>query len=164
MNIIEQSDFISLAKTLQEGKKFLEVANKLKTEGKFRFIPDRTSDETYLERYYYLNLRPFARIVIHRFCRSDRDGFHDHPWDFETYILSGGYWEDTPDGIFWRGPGFHGKRKATDFHRVQLDHEKAGEDTWTLFMMGPKEKEWGFLDKDGKWVKWDIYLNSKMKE
>jgi hypothetical protein len=92
--------------------------------------------------------------------RSDIDGLHDHPWAFQTYILSGGYWEENQEGRFWRAPGYNAYQEANYFHRIQLDPEKAGDDTWTLFLMGPKQKDWGFL-KDNQWVQWEEYLNSK---
>jgi len=158
---IGKSDFITLGEELQNNKMFLNVATKLESEGKKRIIMDRESKEPYLIRYYYQNYRPFARITIHNILRSDIDGLHDHPWPFQTFILAGGYWEHTPEGIFWRGPGYHGISKASDFHRLEIDHKRAGEDTWTLFLMGPKEKEWGFLDTDGNWVRYDIYLEKR---
>jgi len=53
-------------------------------------------------------------------------------------------------------------RSAHDFHRLVLDTRKAGKDgTWTLFIMGPKEKEWGFLSKDEKWVHWKTYIENR---
>ena len=161
---IERSDFVALAKELQKNKRYLEIAEKLENEGKKRIILDRESDQEYLIRYYYLNLRPYARIVIHRFMRSDIDGLHDHPWGFENYILSGGYWETNKEGKFWRAPGYHGKSDANYFHRVELDDEKAnGEEVWTLFLMGPKEKTWGFLNEQNIWVQHEEYLENKIK-
>src|SRR5690606_31772299 len=121
---------------------------------------DREHDEKYLERYYYLNLRPFARIVIHRFHRSDIDGLHDHPWPWQTFILSGGYYESTPEGRFWRPPGYHTTKAAEDLHRIELDPENT-EEVWTLFMMGPKQKLWGFINENGEWVESQAYLESK---
>ncbi len=164
MNIIEQSDFIDIAKDLQTDRKYLMTAAELAIQGMKRIILDREEKNPYLIRYYYLNLRPFARIVIHRFMRSDVDGLHDHPWAFQNYILSGGYWEHTIDGKFWREPGYTGVSDANFLHRVELDPEKSGdEEIWTLFMMGPKEKPWGFLDNNGEWVEHEIYLENRLK-
>lgn len=161
---IEQSDFVAIAKELQKDKRYLEVAAKLEQQGRKRIILDRESDNEYLIRYYYLTLRPFARIVLHRFMRSDIDGLHDHPWAFENYILSGGYWETTLEGRFWRPPGYHGTATANYFHRVELDEEKAnGEEVWTLFLMGPRQKEWGFLNENNEWVYYETYLENKQK-
>lgn len=168
MDKIEQSDLLKLGNMLREAgesgrPKYIEVAERIEQEGKKRIIEDRETSEPYLERYYYMNFRPFARLVIHKFMRSDMDGLHDHPWAFENFILSGGYWEHTKAGKFWRGAGYHGRATANYFHRVELDPEKAGGDTWTLFMMGPKEKDWGFLDDNDIWVQWETYLANKKK-
>ena len=46
----------------------------------------------------------------------------------------------------------------------ELDEEKAGGPTWTLFLMGPKEKDWGFLNENKDWVQWEQYLNIKQTE
>lgn len=162
-DIIEQSNFIDIAKDLQKDNKYLKIAESLRKDKKSIIIDDRESitNQPYLERFYYLNLRPFARIVIHRFFKSDIDGLHDHPWGFQNYIFSGGYWESTKEGKFWREPGYHSAQDCNFFHRIELD--KNAPDTWTLFMMGPREQEWGFLDENGNWMQNEEYLDLKRK-
>jgi len=162
------NDFLRLAHWLQENQRYLEVAKQLEDEGRKRIILDRESKEPYLIRYYYQNFRPYCRIVLHRILRSDVEGLHDHPWPANTFILSGGYWESLQKkrssnevNKVWRPAGHHGQFGANYYHRLELDHVKAGGDTWTLFMMGPKEKDWGFLDKDGKWVQHEEYIKIK---
>lgn len=159
MDTFPYSDFRSLGEELMRDQEYLSVVERLKEEGKYRII--ETDGSPYLERYYYLNLRPFARIVIHRFRKSDEDGLHDHPWAFQNFILDGGYWENTEEGRFWRAPGYMGSADANFRHRVELDFEKSGDDIWTLFMMGPKEKAWGFVDGQGQWVNHETYLGMK---
>jgi len=158
--LVETSDFIKLGQELQQDEKFLSVSEELAIQGKYRIILDREEKEPYLVRYYLYNYRPFARIVIHNILRSDIDGLHDHPWAFQTYILSGGYWEHTPEGRFWRDPGYHGVNAANNFHQLEIDPD-ADEQTWTLFLMGPKEKDWGFMNKDGIWIPHEIYLEER---
>lgn len=162
MSVEGSSDFLRIARELQEDKKYLELAAKLKSENKLRIIHDRECQLPYIERYYHLNFRPFSRTVLHRILRSDIDGLHDHPWPFQTFILSGGYWEHTQEGKFWRAPGYYAERGANFYHRLELDSEKAGEETWTLFLMGPKEKDWGFLNAEGNWVQWEEYIKDKI--
>lgn len=101
-------------------------------------------------------LRPLSqRLVIHNAHESDADGLHDHPWPWASWILSGGYWENTPLGKFWRWPGHLRFRPASAFHRLILDPEKTGDkEVWSLFWMGPRQREWGFLLEDGSWVPW----------
>lgn len=144
------------------------LARVCKAVGQYRLIPDREGKNPYMHRYYLLSTRWLApifpslsyRLVLHNPVQSDEDGLHDHPWKWYSKILAGGYWEYTPEGKFWRGPNGWRKRTATDFHRLVLDPDKAPE-TWTLFIMGPKEKEWGFLSKDGTWVQWEEYINNR---
>jgi len=104
----------------------------------------------YLERYY-VGTWFGKRYFIHRFMSSDPDrGLHDHPWRWaKSYILAGGYNELVlkDDMIVTK------KRRAPEinkfdgrvFHRVLLPDENAGK-TWTLFVHGPREKSWGFLE------------------
>ena len=163
--LIETSDFVALGEELKQNKKYLQVSHELFEQGKCRVIMDREEKKPYLVRYYYKNYRPFARITIHNVLRSDIDGLHNHPWSFQTYILSGGYWEETPEGRFWRAPGYHGYSKSTDFHRLSVDPVQSnGEETWTLFLMGPKEKEWGFLNEFGCGEQWTEYLERRKNE
>ena len=76
--------------------------------GRKRVIYDRLENEPYLIRYYlFLKDRkwfPF-NIFLHKFMKGDPDELHDHPWPYATLILKGGYWEVTPKGKYWRGPG-----------------------------------------------------------
>ena len=141
-------------------KRFKSVMNYF---GRFRLILDRESNEPYLERYYmFLKDRedfPF-NVFIHKFLKSDPDDLHDHPWNYRTFILAGGYWEHTEEGKFWRGPGSYIYADAGHFHRVELD-KNAG-DCWTLFMPGKHQREWGFKDKqNGEWVHNEQYIKKR---
>ena len=135
--------------------------------GRKRIVMDRVENEPYLERYY-LFLRERERfpfnIFLHKFLKSDPDDVHDHPWPYATLILKGGYWEWIPhfDTVgrkigeyqVWRGPGHFRVSKANSFHRIELDPDITA---WTLFMPGPKQRDWGFLVKN-KWIQWEQYL------
>lgn len=135
--------------------------------GRKRIVMDRVENEPYLERYY-LFLRERERfpfnVFLHKFLKSDPDDVHDHPWPYATLILKGGYWEWIPhfDTVgrktgeyqVWRGPGHFRISKANSFHRIELDPDITA---WTLFMPGPKQRDWGFLVKN-KWVQWEQYL------
>ena len=138
--------------------------------GRKRIVLDRVSDEPYLERYYlFLKERssfPF-NIFLHKFLKSDPDDVHDHPWPYATLILKGGYWEWIPEFNAagekigevrkWRGPGHFRISSATSYHRVELGNDV---ECWTLFMPGPKQREWGFLVRD-QWVQWEQYLKHR---
>ena len=64
--------------------------------GRYRLINDRIDKKPYLERYHLFLIDrqsfPF-NIFLHKFLKSDPDDLHDHPWDFISIILWGGYWE-----------------------------------------------------------------------
>jgi hypothetical protein len=116
-----------------------------------RIILDRVGQQPYLVRYYpFLKDRkwfPF-NIFIHKFYQGDPDELHDHPWPYFTLILKGGYWETTPKGRFWRGPGHFRFSLPKSLHRIELAH---GIKAWTLFIPGPKLRDWGFI-VNGNWM------------
>tara|TARA_B100000035_G_scaffold310640_1_gene318804 strand:- start:1854 stop:2321 length:468 start_codon:yes stop_codon:yes gene_type:complete len=132
--------------------------------GRRRVIYDRLDNEPYLERYYlFLKDRkdfPF-NIFLHKFLKSDPDDLHDHPWAFRTLILSGGYWEFTDEGKFWRAPLSYRYAPANTFHRVELD--KNIPYCWTLFIPSKSFKEWGFRTANG-WLKHDEYFNMRKQK
>ena len=147
------------------------LLNWLEKIGRKRVIMDRVNDEPYLERYYiFLKDRTWfpVNIFLHRFLKGDPDEVHDHPWNYFTVILKGGYWEWIPqfnnkgekfgEIAHWRGAGHFRICKANSFHRIEIDPTI---DTWTLFMPLRKQKDWGFWTRKG-WVQHKEYLNSRL--
>lgn len=143
-----------------------------KSLGRHRIIMDRQDNEPYLERYYLFlkdrNRFPF-NVFVHKFLKSDPDDVHDHPWPYFTLILTGGYWEWIPQfneaGNMtceigkWRGPGHFRFCSAKSFHRIEVDPSV---NTYTLFVPGPKQRDWGFLTRirgSLKWVHNEQYLD-----
>jgi hypothetical protein len=147
-----------------------QLLNWLERNDRKRVIMDRVDNEPYLERYYvFLKDRktfPF-NIFLHKFLKGDPDDVHDHPWNYFTIILAGGYYEwiaqFNEDGTkscevrIWRGPGSFRFGNTHTFHRIEL---KEGVTPWTLFMPGPQRREWGFLVKN-KWIHNDNYLTNR---
>ena len=141
--------------------------------GRHRIILDRQSDEPLVERYYvFLKDRtwfPF-NIFVHKFCKSDPDDVHDHPWPYATLILKGGYYEWIPqfdkqgnkfgEVAVWRGPGSFRVCGANSYHRIELDPSITA---WSLFMPGPQKREWGFLVKN-KWIHNEDYLKDYLTQ
>jgi|TARA_B100001094_G_scaffold56886_2_gene52364 hypothetical protein len=145
-----------------------------------RTIYDRTGTVPYLIRWYiFLKDRksfPF-NITLHKILVSDEAVLHDHPWSWGTMILKGGYWEHTPlramEGHVvgstkkWWGPGTVRFRKADDLHWLELEKDKDGNEIpcWSLFYMGKKSKEWGFMrhvkDLGYRWILHTDYLKDK---
>lgn len=115
------------------------------------------ADRPYLRRWYILPRNRFVNVYLHQFLRDDDDrALHDHPWPYLSVILRGGYYEITGAGSAWYGPGTILTRHATHRHRVEL-HQ--GKPCWTLFITGPRVREWGFYCKHG-WVHWREFTSS----
>ena len=147
--------------------------NLLERMGRKRIVMDRQSDEPYLERYYlFLKDRdrfPF-NVFLHKFLKGDPDDVHDHPWPYATLILKGGYYEWLPqfdskgnkiaEMCVWRGPGSFRVCRANCYHRIELDPSVTA---WTLFMPGPKKRDWGFL-VNNKWIQHEQYLKERYEQ
>ncbi len=54
-----------------------------------------TNMEDYLIRYTLINIPYIGSIKIHKALVSDTGDLHDHPWNYMSIILWGGYWEWT---------------------------------------------------------------------
>lgn len=115
-------------------------------------------------------------LFIHHICLSDRDRDpHDHPWDFATLILKGGYTDENWPIGYYGSAGFHrdsapvdteakpGRafvRSAEYAHRVRL---APGKTAWTLVFTGPCRRVWGFWTAKGR-RRWDEYLQENAPE
>lgn len=115
---------------------------------------------TYMERWWVIPRRPErVNFYLHRILRSDDDrALHDHPGWSISIVLAGGYYEVVPvdpakpagDTItYWRPPGFIRFRKAVAAHRLVLPRPleegwKGETESWSLFIMGPATRGWGF--------------------
>lgn len=61
----------------------------------------------------------------------------------------------TSVGVRWRGPGAFVRRPMAALHRLVIP---AGSTSWSLFAMGPKQREWGFQTTAG-WIHNRRYIN-----
>lgn len=102
-------------------------------------------------------------IRVHHILRSDYDrAYHDHPWNYATLVMRGGYTEITPHSGFDCHASklrFYNKgcllfREATSWHRIRVI---PGLEPWTLFVTGPRKQDWGFLSADGSKVLHEVY-------
>lgn len=152
----------------------------------FKITGGPNGETVYLVRYIaYSGM--LGCVYIHRFMRSDADDPHDHPWDFWTYVISGGYTEirydrsspvvgmEKGDFVFsslWtrtenkRKPGSFAKIRANDIHQVVVDKSRNMDEIedapYTICYMKPRIREWGFWsleDKGKKFVDWREYLS-----
>lgn len=110
----------------------------------------------------------WLQVRVHHLATPDLDRhLHDHPWNFVSVVLEGGYAESRPvavDPCFngdagaedcWltlRTAGSLASRRATDRHRIT----NVLPGTYTLFFTGPKLQWWGFFTPQGK-VWWRDY-------
>lgn len=114
------------------------------------------SGNLYLTRWHLLKL-PFCRVFLHRIWRKDHDRDpHNHPWPWGlSLILWGAYEELRTEHGRWvlqqvRWLNWIGSHV---YHRI-LDVKP---NTWTLFITGPRTREWGFHTEQGH-VDWRTYL------
>lgn len=126
----------------------------------FEYKSDEIAN-SYMRRWVLLT--PWFILRLHHILRSDSDRhFHDHPMDFTSFILVGGYTEYTPEQpprTYY--PGDIVRRKAEDLHFLKL----RGETAWTFLVTGPYRRDWGFATEDG-WIKadkYDAYMERKRK-
>lgn len=122
-------------------------------------------DEPYLIRWSLVTT-PWFTVKLHKILLSDDDCIHDHPWNYLSIILKGGYteirrfkdlpeemrlWVDLPEDAEicrWFGAGSILWRPAPGPHRLALDKP-----VWTLVLTSGKKREWGFYTKNG-WIPW----------
>lgn len=118
---------------------------------KMQRSPDFVIGDDYLRRWWIVPRNQGCNTYLHEILRSDEDrALHDHPWDNTSMLLEGSYIEHTPAGSFLREVGSIVMRKATDAHRLEI---LPGGRAVSLFMTGPKLREWGFHCPQG-WRHW----------
>lgn len=117
--------------------------------------PDFVIGDDYLRRWYVVPRNPFANVYLHEIRRSDDDrALHDHPWPNTSVLIAGRYFEYTPEGCFVRAAGDVVSREASALHRLEVTADAAGGNpAISLFITGPKVREWGFACPQG-WVPW----------
>ncbi len=121
----------------------------------------------YLHRWWLIPRNPIFNAYAHLFISPDEDrALHDHSWVSLSIVLRGSYMElteTTKQHVMQRrafGPGSIIFRWPTCAHRIDLYPEEASgkfKPVWTLFLTGPKWREWGFLCPQG-WVHWRKFM------
>jgi hypothetical protein len=113
-------------------------------------------DHNYLERWFIIPKNRFINIYYHKFTGSDDIILHDHPWHSMALVLKGFYFEHTPRYVKPRLTGSIAFRSGNDSHRIEI----GSKEVHTLFITGPKYKEWGFFTSKG-WVIWTEHLKNR---
>jgi hypothetical protein len=112
--------------------------------------------DDYLRRWWVIPRNPWVNVYLHDIRKSDDDrAFHDHPWMNSSFLISGSYLEHTPDGLFERKAGDYVVRGAQQLHRLEV---APGSSAISLFITGPKLREWGFACPQG-WVHWKDFTS-----
>jgi hypothetical protein len=122
--------------------------------------PDFVIGDNYLVRWWIIPRNRWFNIYLHNIRRSDDDrALHDHPWWNCSIVLAGCYDEVTPRGTFRRHAGSFVFRRATAQHRLEMPvtNGETG-NTWTLFITGPRVREWGFWCPQG-FVHWKWFTD-----
>jgi hypothetical protein len=121
-------------------------------------------ENPYLLRWWVIPRNRLFNIYLHKFLRDDDDrALHDHPWVSLSVILKGGYVEHTASGVRRRYVGIIVFRRAKHAHRIELlrQHIRLGRiivPAWTLFITGPRIREWGFHCPQG-WRHWKEFTS-----
>jgi len=119
------------------------------------FIVGPPSDP-YLLRWFLIPRNRWFNVYLHKFMRSDDDrALHDHPWWSLSLLLKGQYVNHTPDGSAIRRRFSIMLMNATSPHRVELLDANP---VWTLFITGPRVREWGFWCPQG-WRHWKEFVS-----
>lgn len=120
----------------------------------------------YMLRWWVLPRNKLFNIYLHRVLRSDDDrALHDHPWWNVSIIVRGAYDEHTiaAGGIHIRRRRSAGSvvlRRARAAHRLEVI---PGVKAVTLFITGPRLREWGFHCVNRGWVLWTDFVDKSDK-
>lgn len=127
------------------------------------------ADNPYLNRWWLVPRNRVLNVYLHQFMRDDDDrALHDHPWPWCSILLAGEYREHTiaAGGIHTREvrrPGSVKFALPSRAHRVELPLDLNGNaiPCWTLFITGPRVREWGFHCEKAGWIPWREFVDEK---
>lgn len=113
--------------------------------------PDMVIGDDYLHRWYLIPRNRWCNVYLHRYMGSDDDrALHDHPWPSLSWMLYGALIEHDQRGSHPITGGDWRFRRPAYAHRLELvSHEAV-----TLFMTGPRVREWGFWTAKCGWLPW----------
>lgn len=121
--------------------------------------------DPYMQRWWVIPRNKIFNIYLHKISADDDDSAcHDHPWCNISIPLKGKILEHRygkksrymkPFRIYFRRP------KSAHMLEIgrKMNTEPNGKYAWTLFITGPKVREWGFLCPNG-WVHWEVFTGN----
>lgn len=134
---------------------------------KWHDIPDKYFPEhVYLRRLRIL-ATPWFAVMLHFVYLTDTDRDpHDHPWNFWSFIVKGGYIEHV-----WMNPrnrkrnlyntrtwGRFTLHKMSKHWAHKITEIKPG--TITLVFTGKRTRDWTFWLEDGSQIEWKVYVDA----
>lgn len=125
-------------------------------------IPEPSGERTYLKRLRIVQT-PWFGLYVHWIYLPDNDRDpHDHPWNFTSMVLRGGYTEVLHTS---RDDCAMHEHRRWSIHRMptHLAHGivRLQPRTITLIFTGRRSRDWGFWTEDG-WVPWREYDRTGM--
>ena len=123
-------------------------------------------DSPYLLRWFWIPRNRFFNVYIHRFLKDDEDrALHDHPWPSFSIMCEGRirecYKTDSSTGFAYRNFywGDTVYRPAKFAHRIiVLSNGKGEKRPLTIFITGPRIRQWGFHCPKG-WRHWKDFVD-----
>lgn len=118
--------------------------------------PDIVIGEQYLERWYVIPRNRWLNIYLHKFTASDDDrALHDHPWWSCSFLLKGEAKEHQFNRVRILPKYLPVIRSARFAHRIEIVQGPV----WTLFITGPRIRQWGFHCRNG-WRHWEEFTSN----
>lgn len=110
-------------------------------------------EETYLTRLRIIQT-PLFGIYLHRMDGPDsRSTLHDHPWNFRSFVLRGGYIERRLNPHTMQVKELHvvqryNRVRAHEAHAIRILMRVP---TWTLVIVGRRVRTWGYWEPNGSY-------------
>ncbi len=114
-------------------------------------VPEYDGEGTYLTRWRVVQT-PWGGVYVHRFTGPDpRATLHDHPWNFLSIIVRGGYVERRLDPETMEVDEAHKVRwlnriRASEAHSIM---RLLRVPTWSVMLVGRRLRTWGYLEPAG---------------
>lgn len=117
-------------------------------------------DRPYLLRWFVIPRNKLFNVYLHQFMRSDDDrALHDHPWANCSILLLGTYTEHTiaAGGIGRREQLSAGSVRLRWTGRIAHRVELTDGPCWSLFLTGPRYRNWDFNCPEQGWIPWERF-------
>ncbi len=120
-----------------------------------------SSDDPYMLRWFWIPRNRIFNVYVHRVLRDDDDRpLHDHPWASLSLMVEAGLLEEYQAGSQERHlrviePMQWVYRDAKFAHRLMVRDAPA----LTVFITGPRVRQWGFLCHQG-WRHWKDFVGA----